>query len=200
MMRRRLILGLPLAVAACVGILPKPPPPPALYRLTPLRQTASGAPLAAALVVEPPTAPDSLDTTRIALTRGAFGFDYFANAAWTDRATQLVQSLVIRSLEPRIAVVSGPSGFIVPDAILVSALRRFEAAYDGATPPRAEVRLDCLLVRPVERSVMAARSFAARAPAAANDMASIIAAFDHALHAALDPMPDWIARSIGQIQ
>lgn len=201
MTRRRLVLsGLPLLLASCGGILPQPAPPPSLYRLTPLSGAAPAGPVDAQLAIELPGAAESLDTARIALRRGAYGFDYFANAAWSDRTTALVQTLIVESLEPGVRVVTAPSGELRADALLISTLRRFEADYDGKGPPTVEVRLDCLLVRPADRTVLAVRSFAGNAPASANDVPEIVAAFDAALHAALAGMPSWIAASLGRGQ
>ncbi len=76
---------------------------------------------------------------------------------------------------------------------LVTDLRRFEAYYGGGGAPEIRVALDCLLVRMPERSVIAARSFAASAPAAKNDTPAIVAAFDAAFHATMAEMVPWTA-------
>lgn len=196
--RRLALVALPL-LASCGSILPKPPPPPALYRLTPLPAAApAGPPVDAQLLVTAPMAAASLDTTRIALTRGAFGFDYFADAAWTDRATAMMQALVIESVEAqgRIRVVTGGEDQIRSDAVLASVLRDFEAAYGAGETPEVRVRLDCLLVRPTDRSVLAIRSFSGTDAAAANDMTAIVAGFDAALHQALGDLPAWLAAAL----
>jgi len=195
--RRFVIAGLPL-LAACGGILPKPAPPPMLYRLTPLPEaTPQAATLDVALVVEMPSAPESLDTARIALTRGAFGFDYFANAAWTDRAPALLQTLIIESLQSRIRVVTGTVGQVRADAVLATSLRRFEAAYGGSDASIAQIQFDAVLVRASDRGVLAVRRFAGSAPAAANDMTAIVASFDTSLHAALADLLAAVADALG---
>ncbi len=200
MTARRLILAaLALALVSCGGILPKPPPAPQLFRLTPIAAAAS-PPQArdAQLVVEPPGAPASLDTERIALARGANGFDYFADAAWTDRAPAMLQALIIDLLENagQIRVVAPPSGELRPDAVLQIDLRQFEAVYQGGDAPTVRVRLDCRLVRTPDRSVLAARSFVGEASPGSNSTPSIVAAFDQAFHAAMGGLAPWAAQNL----
>jgi cholesterol transport system auxiliary component len=188
-----------LACASCGDILPHPAPPPALYRLTALPSTGSAGPvLPVQLVVDAPTAPAALDTPRIALTTSTYSFDYFANAAWTDRAPAMLQTLIVETLEnhARIRVVAKSSLELRADAVLQSDLRDFEAEYRGDGPPTIHVRLDCRLVRLPERSVIAVKEFEGSARAGANATAAIVAGFDDALHAALAAMPDWAAASL----
>lgn len=197
--RRVALAALGLVLASCGGILPKPQPAPLLFRLTPTAESA--APIQggdAQLIVELPAAPASLDTERIALARGALSFDYFANAAWTDRAPALVQTLIIQSLENagQIRVVAPPSGELRPDAVLLTDLRSFEADYDGTDRPTVRVRLDCRLVRMPDRTVLAVRSFAGESAASANDTAAIVAAFDAAFHAAMRELAPWAAQTL----
>jgi cholesterol transport system auxiliary component len=199
MSARALLAALLLACASCGGILPPPSPPPMLYRLTPLLGTGPAAPpLAIQLVTEAPVAPAALDTARIALARSANSLDYFAGAAWTDRAPAMLQGLIVESLENygRIRVVTRPAVDLRADAVLLSDLRDFEAEYRGEGPPELHVRLDCRLVRMPERTVIAVKSFEGRAHAAANDTPAIVAGFDEALHGALATMPDWVAANL----
>ena len=202
--RLALAAALSLMLVSCGGILPKPPSAPQLFRLTPTGETAPPPALTgdAQLFVDMPTAPASLDTERIALGRGALSFDYFANAAWTDRAPALVQTLIIQSLENagQIRVVARPSGELRPDAVLLTDLRRFEANYEGADQPKVRVRLDCQLVRMPDRTVLAVRSFAGEVLASANDTPHIVAAFDDALHAAMSELASWAAQSLAAPQ
>jgi cholesterol transport system auxiliary component len=196
---RLVIAALGLILAACGGILPKPPPAPLLFRLTPTAENAAPAATGdAQLAVELPSAPASLDTERIALARGALSFDYFANAAWSDRAPVLMQTLIVESLENagQIRVVARPSGELRPDAVLLTDLRRFEAEYQGGDQPTVRIRLDCTMVRMPDRTVFAVRSFAGEAAASANDISHIVAAFDQAFHTAMGGLAPWAAQTL----
>jgi len=198
--RRLIFAALALALVSCAGgILPKPPPAPQLFRLTPTAAAIPQAPPSdAQLVVEPPTASASLDTERIALARGANGFDYFADAAWTDRAPAMLQALIIDSLENagQIRIVAPPSGELRPDAVLQTDLRQFEAVYQGGDTPTVRVRLDCRLVRMPDRSVLGARSFVGEATPVGNTTPSIVVAFDQAFHAAMTGLAPWAGQNL----
>ena len=93
--RRRLLVAV-----ACVGpltgcsVLPAPPAAQ-IYRLSPPINDPPNQPvLRKRLVVDIPTASESLDTDRIALTRNRTRFDYYADSLWTDRTPVLALSLV----------------------------------------------------------------------------------------------------------
>ena len=189
-----------LLLASCSGgILPAPPPAPTLYRLTPMTGAAAQTPASdVQLVVDMPAASGSLDTERIALARGANGFDYFAGAAWTDRAPAMVQRLIIQSLTNagQIRVVAPPSGELRPDAVLQTDLRQFEAIYQSGDQPIVHVELNCRLVRLPERTVLAVQRFAGEARASGNSTAPIVAAFDQAFHAAVGALVPWVAQNL----
>ena len=72
---------------------------------------------------------------RVTLTggRSPTTIDYFANAAWSDRAPAMVQSLLIESFEQtgKIISVSRDLAVLRADYILMSELRRFEARYES---------------------------------------------------------------------
>ena len=90
------LLAAAVALAGCSDILPKPAPPPALYRLTAAGDfPAGGAPASIQLLIEAPSAEAALDTPRIALSRSATTLDYFADSAWTDRLPALWQPVPV---------------------------------------------------------------------------------------------------------
>jgi cholesterol transport system auxiliary component len=203
---RRAVLALAalaLLLAACGGIdvLPKPAAAPALYRLTALDTPApGGTPLGLTLVVDLPEAPASLDTERIALVRAPLRFDYFADAAWTDRAPAMVQSLLVETLSNagRIRVVARPSAELSPDAELNLELDDFAADYSGGGAPEIHVRLVCRLV--TARAVIAVRTFEGRARPAHNDTADIVVAFNEAFHSVAGEVAPWTAAELAALK
>ena len=72
------------------------------------------------LVVDIPTASESLDTDRIALIRDRTRFDYYANSLWTDRVPLLVQALLVEAFENdgSIAQVARDAQTLTPDYLL----------------------------------------------------------------------------------
>lgn len=205
-MSPRALLALALALiglAACGGILPKPPPPPELYRVTPL---ASGAPaqptVPLQLVVAVPGTPSGLDTERIALSRTPTSLDYFADAAWTDRVPLMLQAVLVESLENsgQFRVVARQSPDLRADVVLAIDLRHFEATYRGAGPPEVRVELDCRLVHMPDRSAIAVKSFAGTVRANANETDAIVAGFDEAFHAAMRELVPWVAASLANVR
>jgi len=186
-----------VALAAC-GILPKPPPPPQLYRLTPLPAPQIAArPIDAQLVIERPTAPAALDTERIVLSRNPNSIDYFADAAWTDHAPLLVQSLILQSFENsgRIAAVGRESMALRADYILSTELRHFEANYSTGSPV-AHVEITAKLVKALDRNIVAQQRFDAAVPAKANQVPAVVEAFNAALHQALRQLVDWTLATV----
>lgn len=195
-MRRALLAAaLALGLAGCgsvVGNLVAEPPD--LFTLTPKTTFADGLPKVSwQLVVEEPTASGGLNNTRIARRSEPTELNYFAQAAWIDRAPEMVQTLTVESFENSGAIVAvGRKAIgLRSDFDLKSELREFQAEYDGAGAPLVRVRLNVKLIKQPRRQIVASENFEAveRAPGAS--MEQVIVAFDEALGKVLRQVVQW---------
>jgi cholesterol transport system auxiliary component len=193
MNRRLLVSALLVAPAGCGSLLPTGGAPPKLYTLTPATDFAAGPAVRSQLLVDVPGSAAALDTERIALSRSAITIDYYAEAAWTDRAPLMIQSLLVQSFENsgRITAIGRESLALHADYVLRPELRHFEAEYRDAGAPSAHVAIAIKLVKMPDRAIVAQRNFDAVAPAGANQMPAIVESFDKALHDAMRQIVDW---------
>jgi cholesterol transport system auxiliary component len=195
-------LALAPAAAGCSSLIPGTGTPPQIYVL--MRKTTFPPDLPSVsrqLLVSTPIAPAEIDTTRVALTRSPTTIDYFANAAWSDRAPAMVQSLLIESFEQtgKIVSVSRDLAVLRADYILMSELRRFEAHYEnGDAPPTVMVRLLVRLVKMPDRTIIGDDLADGRETAARNNMDAIIEAYNEALGSVMKRLVTWTLRRIGQ--
>lgn len=196
--RRCLIRGalLPLAALAAGCELPVPGqgPPPSLFRLTPKSTFDESLPKVDwQLVLEVPVADAGLSTTRVALMHSPTRLEYYARAHWTDVAPVMVQSLMIESFENsrRIVAVGRESVGLRADFILKLELREFQAEYFHGATPSVHVAINAKLVEMPRRTIIGSESFAAVAPAAADDLTEIIGAFDEVLGKVLKKLVGW---------
>lgn len=192
--RRLVLAGIALTPAACGSLLPEGGTPPKLYQLTPATDFPPGGARASwQLLVDVPSTVAALDSERIALSRSPTTLDYFADAAWTDRAPLLVQALIIQSFENSggIGAVARESLALRADYVLQPELRRFEADYGAAPVPSAHVRIAVKLVKMPERTIVARQSFDATATAAENRIPAIVDALNAAFHQVMRQMVDW---------
>jgi cholesterol transport system auxiliary component len=193
--RRTMIVAAWAVLAAGCSVLPSPPASQ-IYRLSPLtgdlqhRRT-----LLKRLVVDTPTASESLDTNRIALTRGPTRFDYFANSLWTDRVPMLVQTLLVETLESYggIAEVGRDVQAAIPEQLLKTEIRKFEADYAGATDqaPTVVVSVDLDLVRMPDHRMLGHTLLTNTAVASRNSVDSVVLAFDVVVGRILVDCVDW---------
>ena len=192
--RRRVIASSGLISLAGCSLVSAPTPQ--IYRLSPTDDDPPGATARrGSLAIDMPTAPENLDSDRIALTRGATRFSYFADATWTDRVPALLRTLLVEAFEAtgRIADVwTDPEG-MTTGHLLETQIRAFNARYDAAaaSPPVVEVSLDLRLVslpgqRRVGRTLIASQS-----PAARNEVSSVVRAFNVATTEALNRSVTW---------
>jgi cholesterol transport system auxiliary component len=179
--RRMLIVPFVAPVAGC-SVLPSPPMPQ-IYRISPqAEQHAHSRPLRKRLVIDIPTASESLDTDRIALIRDRTRFDYYANSLWTDRVPLLVQTLLIDAFETdgSIAGVGRDAWTLTPEYLLATEVRRFEAVYAGAADeiPMAVVALALGLVKMPDHRMLGRTLVTDQSRAATNSVDSVVEAFD----------------------
>jgi cholesterol transport system auxiliary component len=187
------------ALAGCGDILPKPVPPPALYRLTAVGDFPSGVAAAPTqLQIEVPNAEAALDTTRIALSRSATTLDYFADAAWTDRLPLVLQSQLLASFQNahRLLALAGAGAAAHSDALLTIELRHFEAQYGAAGPPQWRIELNADLISAVDRKVIATRLFTGSAAVPQNNMAAIVDGADQAWRGVATQIVGWAADTL----
>jgi cholesterol transport system auxiliary component len=192
--RRAIVLALPAGLAACSGLIGGNQPPPQLYPLSPARDFSPSLPRAKGqLLIEVPVAPGGLDTERIALMRSPVMLDYFANAAWTDRAPLMVQSLLVESFENsgKVGAIGRESLALRADWILKPELREFTAIYDGAGMPTVRVRVALKLVRMPDRGIVAQRTVEVDQAASQNAITAVVEAFDAALHRTMQEIVAW---------
>ncbi|HEV2551346.1 MAG TPA: ABC-type transport auxiliary lipoprotein family protein [Stellaceae bacterium] len=196
--RRLLLSALLVAPSGCGSLLPTGGAPPKLYTLTPATDFPAGQAIRSQLLVDVPVSAAALDTERIALSRSAITIDYYAEAAWTDRAPLMIQSLVVQSFENsgRITAIGRESLALRADYVLRPELRHFEAEYHDAAAPSAHVAVGIKLVKMPDRTIVAQRNFEAAAPALANQMPAIVESFDKALHDAMRQIVDWTLTTV----
>ena len=171
--------------------------PPQLYTLTPKSTFSEGLPAVTwQLLVEPPAAAAGLDSLRIALQSTALKLDYFADVAWTDRAPQMVQTLIVESFENSGGIVSvgRESIGLRANYVLKTELREFQAEYieNGlSSPPKVRVRMNVKLVEIPRRTIIAGDNFEASTIADSNTLDAIVLAFDDALGKVLRRLVEW---------
>ncbi len=192
----RLALSLPAAglVAACNVAVPGQGPPPELYRLTPKSTFRDDLPRVDwQLVLDAPIANAGIDTTRIALQRAPLQLEYYARAQWSDRAPQMIQTLMIESFEnsDRIVAVGRDVVSLRADFVLKTELREFQVEYFNGGTPRAHVNLAARLVQMPRRAIIGSESFEASEPAAGDSIPAVIDAFDEALGKVMRRLVEW---------
>jgi cholesterol transport system auxiliary component len=198
--RRKLLAAAAAGLAGCSSVVQSiAPAAPKLYVLTRKTTFPSDLPTVAdQLLVDLPIAPAEIDSTRIALSRSPTTIDYFADAAWPDRAPAMVQLLLVESFEAtgRIVGVGRAEGTLRADYVLMTELRRFLAVYDGAAagPPKIEVRLLGRLVRNLDHLIIGTVLGERTQPAAHNSTDAIVEAFDEALGGAMKDVVSWTLR------
>jgi len=185
--RRQAIVG-----AAAFGLMGcsvlRGPAIPQLYVLRPQVPAAMGPRVGWRLAVATPDAVASLDTARIALTRSTTTMDYFANAAWTDRITLILQRQLIAAFDStgRILSVDRDTSGLEADYVLQTEVRDFQARYDAAGgAPQIVVTIQAKVARMPQREIAANLSATQQMMAAANDIDSIVVAFNQATGAAI---------------
>jgi cholesterol transport system auxiliary component len=193
-------LALVPAASACTSLIPGTGAPPQLYVLTRKSTFPPDLPqVSRQLLVDTPIAPAEIDTARVALSRSPTTIDYFANAAWSDRAPAMVQSLLIESFEQtgKIPSVARDTAVLRADYILMPELRRFEARYEnGEAPPTVLVRLLVRLVKMPERTIIGEDIGEGRETATANAMDAIVEAYDEALGSVMKRLIAWTLRTM----
>jgi cholesterol transport system auxiliary component len=188
-------LALVPAASSCTSLIPGGGAPPQLYVLTRKSTFPPDLPqVSRQLLVDTPIAPAEIDTTRVALSRSPTTIDYFANAAWSDRAPAMVQSLLIESFEQtgKIPSVARDTAVLRADYILLPELRRFEARYqNGEAPPTVLVRLLVRLIKMPERTIIGEDIAEGRETATANAMDAIVEAYNEALGSVMKRLVTW---------
>jgi len=186
--RRHAVIGAGAVVLSGCGTVLQGPPVPQLYVLRPQVPATMGPRVNWRLAVASPDAVASLDTPRIALMRSATTMDYFANAAWTDRVTLILQRQLIQAFDTsgRITSVDRDTSGLEADFVLQTEVRDFQARYD--TPdgaPQIVVSIQAKLARMPQREIAASVNATQQATAGANEINSIVVAFNQACGAAI---------------
>jgi cholesterol transport system auxiliary component len=192
--RALLSAGAATLVSACASLIPGSGPPPRLYTLTPKSTFSPNLPKVEwQLVLEVPFASSALNTTRIGIITNHTNFDYYANAAWTDRAPQMVQTLMIESFENsrKIVSVGRESIGLRADYVLKTELREFQAEISQEGDARVRVAVNAKLVRMPQREIVAAIDVGEVAPTSPDEMDKVIQAFDEASGKVLRKLVEW---------
>lgn len=185
--RRHAIIGVGAAALAGCSVL-QGPAIPQLYVLRPQVPPSMGPRVNWRLAVAVPDAVASLDTPRIALTRSPTTMDYFANAAWTDRLTLIIQRQLIQAFDSsgRILSVDRDTSGLEADFVLQTEIRDFQARYDSPDgPPQVVVSIQAKVARMPQREIASNLSATQQTTAAANEINSIVVAFNQACGAAI---------------
>jgi cholesterol transport system auxiliary component len=185
--RRHAIIGVGAVVLSGCSVL-RGPAIPQLYVLRPQVPASMGPRVNWRLAVAAPDAVASLDTARIALTRTSTTMDYFANAAWTDRVTLILQRQLIQAFDStgRILSVDRDTSGLEADYLLQTEVRDFQARYDApGGAPQIVVTIQAKLARMPQREIAANLNATQQTTAAANDLNSIVVAFNQATGAAI---------------
>lgn len=181
-------------LGGCAGLLPQPGPPPQLFRLSPQSTFPDELPVVEwALLIDRPDSSAGLDVPRIALQPSPVSLQYYAGAAWSDRAPRMIQGLLSESFENsgRIEAVGTQTLGLRANFLLKSELREFQVEYFHGPLPVAHVRLNVKLVDGTSRRILDGESFFARSAATEDSVEAAVFALDEALNKVIKRVVVW---------
>jgi ABC-type uncharacterized transport system, auxiliary component len=188
-----------LAACSTSSIFDSDTPVPANYVLAAAPSAeARGAPLPVDISISRPDMGTGLDTDRIAVLKGR-ELDYYKRVRWGSRATELVQFLVVDSLENQkiFRSVTAEQARVAGDYVLDLQVRDFQSEYaSDASDPTIRVTLVGRLIRVVDRKLVATVQAQATERARANRMSAVAAAFESAAHRAILDLGTQVASAI----
>jgi cholesterol transport system auxiliary component len=194
--RRLVLLAAPsITLAACSDII-GPLPSSQMYSLSaPADRPDSGPKVGWSLAIVKPETSELLDTNRIALASSGSEFDYYSNAVWTDHLPDLIQTRLLSAFEAsgRISVVVREEDGFRGDYKLLTDIRDFEARYPASKtePPTVAVTIVAHAVDIRSRKVAASTTAALTQACTANNVNSVVEAFDIALDKTMARIVDW---------
>lgn len=196
--RQLLSVGLSVPALTLAGCqLPGSGPPPREFRVTQKSTFPEELPdVDWSLMVERPNALRSIDTPRIARTRGV-EIEHYAGARWIDRPPVMIEPLIIQSFRSSqaIDVVVDRRANIRPDFLLQTDLTAFEAIETASGPPDVRVAMSATLITMPRREVVGTTHIARTVTAQATSLQAIALAFDDALGKVLKQLVEWTLRT-----
>lgn len=162
-------------------------PTPTNYILVPLPPAAAATPSRASTVdvaIARPDVSPGLDTRRIAVLRGR-QLDYYRGTEWGSNVTEVVQTLLVSSLDDQhvFRSVTSEQTRVSSEYLLDVEVRDFQAEYPGATDiPQVRVTMITRLIRVDDREMIATINSSALRSATDNRMSEVAAAFEAASH------------------
>lgn len=195
-------------LAGCGGTFTSKAPVSRAYILRPAApmaqpadaEAAAKAPFAGTLRIPRPNPGPGFETDRILLLRKNRELDFYSTGHWAAPIPDMIAALAIETLR-RDRLFTGVYGEGTPmrsEYFLQITVRKFLAEYtDGADAPVARVVLDCTLGQRIDRTVIAQFTASGTAPAAANRMGDVVAAYESALQQALASVATSLAAATG---
>lgn len=162
-------------------------PVPTSYVLAPLPPATSATESAASqvdLAISRPDVAPGLNTTRIAVLRGR-ELDYYRGVQWGAPAFDIVQSLLVNSLQDQrlFRSVTAEQARVAGAYILDTEVRDFQAEYrEGRNTPQVHVTIIARLIRITDRVLVDTIVATATRDANDNRMGDVAAAFEAAAH------------------
>jgi cholesterol transport system auxiliary component len=173
------------ALAACTGSLFESDiPASARYVLA----TAPAATTAATSIsaqkdisIGRPDVAPGLDTQRIAVLKGR-QLDYYRAATWGGSTSEMVQTLLVNSLEDQrlFRSVTAEQARVAGDYVLDVEVRDFQAEYANDDAPEVRVTIYGRVIRVIDRELAGTISASVQRRAADNRMSAVVAAFEAA--------------------
>jgi cholesterol transport system auxiliary component len=177
-------VALALLCSACSGSLfdsDLPVPVGYVIAPAPAGSISGAAATAADLSIGRPDFAPGLDTERIAVLKGR-QLDYYRGARWGGRTVEVVQTLLVSSLNDQklFRSVTAEQARVAGDYMLDIEVRHFEADYAEGEIPQAHVMFIGRLIRIVDRELVETVSSDARVAATAERMTAVAQAFESA--------------------
>lgn len=182
--------SLALALAGCSGLRSQAPETVSYLLRAPAASAASApaGPLAArSLKVVRVVAQPGYDGDRILLLGADRSLGFYSGSRWVEPLPAVVGTLAVEALRNAAALryVLDETAPFGADYTLRLTIRRFDAEYPTAgAPPRVTVGFACTVAR-ADRSVLENFLVQAEAPASADRMVAVVAAFEQATQQAL---------------
>lgn len=190
-------LALLLGLTACT-LFPEVPPVPIYTLSAPSLEAKGSKTIARSVVVDVPQSSAFYNTQRIAVSFPGFKKDYYANGQWGDQLPNLLQQVMVQTLEDSgsFKSLSRAGQGMAADIVLQSELREFSATYDKPETPHVIISVHVKLVDAKAGHVVASQTFTREGEPLKNTLGSVVGGFNAENHSLVREVMEWVVESL----